>query len=28
VLANIVGTPATGGATLKLNAWDARVYTF
>jgi oligo-1,6-glucosidase len=28
VLANVQGTPDTGGATLKLGAWDARVYTY
>ncbi len=28
VLANVPGTPETGGSTLKLAAWDARVYTY
>jgi oligo-1,6-glucosidase len=28
VLANVPGTPETGGAMLKLGAWDARVYTY
>ena len=28
VLGNIAGTPASGGSTLKLEPWDARVYTF
>jgi oligo-1,6-glucosidase len=28
VMANVPGTPETGGSTLKLVAWDARVYTF
>lgn len=28
VLANVPGTPDTGGPTLKLGAWDARVYTY
>jgi oligo-1,6-glucosidase len=28
VLANVRGTPEIGGTTLKLGAWDARVYTY
>ncbi len=28
VLANVPGTPQTGGTTLKLEAWDARVFTY
>jgi oligo-1,6-glucosidase len=28
VLGNVPGTPETGGSTLKLGAWDARVYTY
>ena len=28
VLANVPGAPETGGTTLKLGAWDARVYSF
>jgi oligo-1,6-glucosidase len=28
VLANVAGTPETGGTTLKLAGWDARVYTY
>ncbi len=28
VLANVSGTPETGGTSLKLGAWDARVYTY
>ena len=28
VLANVPGTPETGGASLKLGPWDARVYTY
>ena len=27
-LANVPGTPETGGSTLKLDAWDTRVYTY
>jgi oligo-1,6-glucosidase len=28
VLANVEGTPESGGSTLKLGAWDARVYSY